>query len=128
MSEPESPAPLVLVVDDEAAIRTAVQDILEFAGIHALLASNGQEGVDRFLQHRDQIRAVLLDLRMPIMDGREAYRRIREIDPDIHIILSSGYDENIDTLRISQDPSVSFLRKPYAMDALLAQVQAALQS
>jgi CheY-like chemotaxis protein len=128
MNQSDSPTPLILVTDDEASIRAAVRDILEYVAIDTLLAGNGQEAVDLFTQHRHRIGAVMLDLRMPIMDGKEAYRRIRELDADIHIILSSGYDESIDSLRINEDPHVSFLRKPYAMDALLAQVQAALRS
>ena len=128
MTSSDSPTPLILVTDDDASMRTAVRDILEYVAIETLLASNGQEAIDLFIQHRDRIDAVMLDLRMPIMDGKEAYRRIRELDTEIHIILSSGYDENIDSLRIDQDPHVSFLRKPYAMDALLARVQAALHS
>lgn len=121
-------ASFVLVVDDEDAIREAVRDILELAEINTLLAANGQEAIDLFLQYGERIGAILLDLRMPIMNGTDTYREIRQLDPDIPIILSSGYDETFVTLGIEADSAVSFLHKPYAMDALLTRVHMALTS
>lgn len=119
-------ASLVLVVDDEEAIREAVRDILELAEINTVLAANGQEALDLFLQYGKRIGAILLDLRMPVMNGMETYRQIREVDQDVPIILSSGYDETALSLHIESDRAVSFLRKPYAIDALLTRVQTAL--
>lgn len=119
-------SPLVLVVDDEEAIREAVRDILELVDIHAILASNGLEAIDLFNQHRTQIKAILLDLRMPVMSGTETYEKLRELDPDVRIILSSGYDEKMSTIDIQGDDALVFLRKPYALDQLLTCVQDAL--
>ena len=118
--------PLILVVDDEEAIREAVRDILELVNIESMLAANGREAIDLFIQHRDRIKAILLDLRMPVMSGTETYQKLRELDPDIQIILSSGYDEKMSTLDIEADDALEFLRKPYALDALLACVQGAI--
>lgn len=117
---------MVLVVDDEEAIREAVRDILELVEIPALLAANGQEAIELFHQNRDRIKAILLDLRMPVMSGTETYERLRELDKDVRIILSSGYDEKVATLDFEADESLIFLRKPYALDALLACVQDAV--
>lgn len=118
--------PAVLVVDDEAAIREAVRDILELVDIETLLAANGQEAIALFREYHQNIGAVLLDLRMPIMSGRDTYQVIRSLDRGVSIIVSSGYDEVVATLDITGDQAVSFLRKPYAMDALLTRVQSAL--
>jgi two-component system, cell cycle sensor histidine kinase and response regulator CckA len=118
--------PIVLVVDDEEAIREAVRDILELVEIQAILASNGREAIDLFNEHRDRIRVILLDLRMPVMSGTETYQKLRELDLDVRIILSSGYDEKMSTLDFNADAALMFLRKPYALDALLACVQGAL--
>jgi CheY-like chemotaxis protein len=126
MTFPGPFASLVLVVDDEEAIREAVRDILELAEIITVLAANGQEALDLFLQYGKRIGAILLDLRMPVMNGMETYRQIREVDQDVPIILSSGYDETALSLQIESDRAVSFLRKPYAIDALLTRVQTAL--
>lgn len=118
--------PLVLVVDDEEAIREAVRDILELVEIGAILAANGREAIELFIQHRDQIKAILLDLRMPVMSGAETYEKLRELDTTITIILSSGYDDKVATLNFDEDEALVFLRKPYALDALLTCVQDAL--
>lgn len=119
-------SPLVLVVDDEEAIREAVRDILELVEIQTLLAANGQVAIDLFQQHRSRIRAILLDLRMPVMSGTETYEKLRSLDRDVRIILSSGYDEKVSSLNFEADDALMFLRKPYALDALLACVQDAI--
>jgi DNA-binding NtrC family response regulator len=118
--------PLVLVVDDEDAIREAVRDILELVEIGAILAANGREAIELFVQHRSKIKAILLDLRMPVMSGAETYEKLRELDKTITIILSSGYDDKVATLNFDEDEALVFLRKPYALDALLSCVQDAL--
>jgi CheY-like chemotaxis protein len=119
-------SPIILVVDDEEAIREAVRDILELVEIQSILAANGQEAIELFIQHRERIKAILLDLRMPVMSGTETYGKLRELDPAVRIILSSGYDEKMSTLDFDADDALMFLRKPYALDALLACVQDAL--
>jgi DNA-binding NtrC family response regulator len=127
MDTPTQNLPLVLVVDDEAAIREAVRDILELADIESILASNGREAIDLFLQNRARIRAILLDVRMPVLNGNETYTILREIDANVHIILSSGYDEKATALtNDTADAALRFLRKPYALDALLSCVKDAL--
>jgi DNA-binding NtrC family response regulator len=118
--------PLVLVVDDEEAIREAVRDILELVDIQSILAANGREAIELFNQNRSRIKAILLDLRMPVMSGTETYEKLRELDTDVRIILSSGYDEKVSTLNFEADGALVFLRKPYALDALLACVQDAI--
>jgi DNA-binding NtrC family response regulator len=118
--------PVVLVVDDEDAIREAVRDILELVEVNAILASNGREAIELFNQNRSSIKAILLDLRMPVMSGTETYEKLRELDPAVPIILSSGYDEKVSSLNFEADPALMFLRKPYALDALLACVQEAI--
>lgn len=119
-------SPVVLVVDDEAAIREAVRDILELMEIQSILAANGLEAIDLFIQHRDRIKAILLDMRMPVMSGRETYDKLRQLDSNVRIILSSGYDEKFTTLSDESDAALTFLRKPYALDALLSCVREAL--
>ena len=119
-------SPVVLVVDDEEAIREAVRDILELVEIQSILAANGREAIELFIQNRDRISAILLDLRMPVMSGSETYEKLRELDRNVRIILSSGYDEKVSTLNFDADNALVFLRKPYALDALLACVQDAL--
>lgn len=127
MDTSNSNSPIVLIVDDEAAIREAVRDILELVEIETIMAANGQEAIDLFVQHRDRIKAILLDVRMPVMSGTETYEKLRELDSDVKIILSSGYDEKMTALNMTEDSALQFLRKPYALDALLACIQDAIK-
>jgi DNA-binding NtrC family response regulator len=117
---------LVLVVDDERAIREAVRDILEYAGISTLLAANGQEAIDLFLRDRRRIRAILLDMRMPVMSGAETYARLRDHDREVAVILSTGFDDSTALIDSDGDKSLHFLRKPYSMDSLLAMMRQVL--
>jgi CheY-like chemotaxis protein len=94
--------------------------------IQSILAANGLEAIDLFIQHRERIKAILLDMRMPVMSGRETYDKLRELDSNVRIILSSGYDEKFTTMSDDADTALSFLRKPYALDALLTCVREAL--
>ncbi|MEZ4708034.1 MAG: response regulator [Caldilineaceae bacterium] len=118
----------VLVIDDECAIREAIGDILDLIDINVISAANGKEGVELFTRCHSKISMVLLDMQMPVMSGEETYRRLRELDASIPIILSSGYGES-EARDLWESGSlttekVSFLRKPYAVDALLELVQA----
>lgn len=121
-------SPSVLVVDDEDAIREAVRDILELVELQSILAANGKEAIALFVQHQPNIKAILLDLRMPVMSGVETYEKLRELDSNVTIILSSGYDEKVSTINLDADTSLKFLRKPYALDALLTCIQDAVNN
>jgi two-component system, cell cycle sensor histidine kinase and response regulator CckA len=118
---------MILIIDDENAIRDAVTDILEIVEVQAICASNGKDGIDLFCQHAEQIQAILLDMRMPIMSGSETYRALRELDSEIPIILSSGYDDAENAAAFHGDENVTFLHKPYSMDTLIDLVQETLR-
>lgn len=83
----------LLLVDDEASIREATQHLLEAHGYRILTATNGQEGVRVFVQHRDTVRLVIADMMMPVMDGLELIRFLRIVDGRIPFIATSGLDE-----------------------------------
>ena len=117
----------VLVVDDEAHIRGVATRALENAGFTVLTAANGQEAVVAFREHAKTVRAVLLDLTMPHMDGAATMIQLRQIQPDVRVVLSSGYTEEDATRRFSDRDLVGFLQKPYALSDLIAAVRAALE-
>ena len=120
----------VLVIDDDASIREAVQGILALVDIDVISAANGKEGVELFARGQAKIGVVLLDVQMPIMSGEETYKRIRALDANIPIILSSGYGEMENAApwgsgSVTSDNTV-VLRKPYTIDGLLELVEAHL--
>ena len=79
-SASQTESPTILVVEDNAVNRTVAQQVLEKSGFTVILAENGSEGVDRFVEQRDTVSLILMDLHMDVMDGFEATKRIREID------------------------------------------------
>jgi PAS domain S-box-containing protein len=113
----------VLVIDDEVFIRDVVIDVLSNDGVKVIAAASGEEGVQLFRQHTQEIGVVVLDMKMPGLSGEETYRALRQISPQIKIILSSGYSE-IELLRqLGKQPNVTFLPKPYDIDVLEQCVQ-----
>ncbi|MBE7560041.1 response regulator [bacterium] len=117
---------LILVVDDEETVRTLARRMLERLGFTVLVASDGQEGVEIFRQHADEVRAVLLDMTMPHMDGEEAFRELRRIRPDVRVVLSSGYNEQDATNRFAGKGLAGFIQKPYCLEDLCDVIRRAL--
>lgn len=109
----------VLLVDDEEMVIGAARRILERSGLAVLTARNGQEGVDIFRENHQNISVVLLDLTMPVMNGETACVEMRAINPNVPIVLSSGYSETE-----ANDPNAvahvsGYIRKPYRIKTLL---------
>ena len=103
----------VLIVDDEETLREVAAAMLEDMGFATLKATNGVEGVQRYREHQDQIAFVLLDMTMPKMNGEECFRQLRQINPDVRVILSSGYSEEEATARFAGKGLAGFIQKPY---------------
>ena len=111
---------MVLVVDDDDAIRMGVAWALEYAGYDVLEAEHGQAALDQIAVNRPDL--ILLDLRMPGMDGVEFVRRYRELPgPHAPIVLITAAHEVQD--RIQQVQAQDYLAKPFGVDALLAVVR-----
>lgn len=124
MDPTASPRSRVLIVDDERAVRRALQRILERDGHVVTLAGCGQEAIDLYAAQWKDLDVVVLDVTMPDVDGREVLRRMRETSPDVRAILSSG-------LTVESDPSLSvagtwILQKPYTPDQVRAAIAAAV--
>ena len=120
---PERKSPLngsetILLVDDEEMIRDLGTKILTMEGYTVITAGDGREAVDVFLAERGSIDLVLLDLTMPRMSGLEVLERIRKVDPEVKVVLSSGYRAEAmhDPERFSA--ASAFLSKPYRVDVL----------
>lgn len=110
--------PCILVVDDEPLIRTAACQMLERFGFRALRAADGQQALEMLAAHRGAIDGMLLDLRMPRLDGRSTLLRLRETDGDLPVVMMSGYfrEEAVDMTQHS--PNTVFLHKPFDAAAL----------
>lgn len=103
----------VLVIDDEASVREAVKDILEMEGLQVIAADDGAMGVQQYRDRAGEIELILLDLSMPNLGGEETFRQLRQINPDVRVILSSGYNQVEATRRFAGKGITGFLQKPY---------------
>jgi len=121
-------AGLVLLADDEESLRTLGKCMLEELGFTALTAAHGREAVDLFREHADEIVCVLLDLTMPHLDGEQAFREMRRIDPNIKVLLASGYNEQQATERFAGTGLAGFIQKPYKSEALAAALRNAIEA
>jgi CheY-like chemotaxis protein len=118
----------VLVVDDEEVVRVVSRRTLERAGLEVLTARDGQEGVEIFADRAEEIDIVLLDLTMPRMNGEDAFKRMREIRPDIRGILLSGYTQEDADKQFADGGLDGFVQKPYDPATLLRAVREVLGS
>ncbi len=116
----------VLLVDDDAHVRSVARRMLERLGFEVLTACDGREALDLFRTNSGRIQCVLLDLTMPCMDGEETFRELRSIDPDARVIISSGYSEQEVAHRFDEQGMSGFVHKPYKIDSLAATLKAVL--
>lgn len=108
----------VLLVDDEETILRVGQLMLERLGFSVITAGDGREAVEIYRTRGKDLALVLLDLTMPRMNGEEAFRELRRIDPNVRVILSSGYSEQEISARFAGKGLAGFIQKPYQVDSL----------
>jgi CheY-like chemotaxis protein len=125
---PNGAGEVVLLVDDEKAILTTTRMVLESANYRVLPANGGAEAVQAFRQNADVIRAVILDMMMPGMDGPTTMSALAEIDPDVRIIAVSGLQATGAVGSAVSARARAFLQKPYGDAQLLQTLRAVLQS
>jgi PAS domain S-box-containing protein len=106
-----------LLVDDEETVRTIGTDMLRELGFQVLTASDGRQALELFNCHPD-ISFVLLDLTMPVLDGEQTFRELRNINPDVKVIMTSGYNEQDVTQKFVGKGLAGFVQKPYKLSAL----------
>jgi PAS domain S-box-containing protein len=122
---PRSGTETILLVDDEAMIRSLGRTTLERYGYHVLSAQDGLEALQVFQKHQAQINLVVLDVTMPRISGHDVAQKLLEIDPAVRILLASGYAA--EHLRVSNNNRIlGFIGKPFRPDDLARQVRAAL--
>ena len=116
----------VLVVDDEEVVRTVARRILESHGFSVVTVDDGQAGVEAVRAAPQRFVAVLMDLTMPKLDGIGALQRLRQFDPNVPVILVSGYDEQDVVARLSGTGVAGFLHKPFTAEMLSGALALAL--
>ena len=118
----------ILVVDDEELVRSFAMRVLKRIGFSTLEAPDGKKGINLLKEHQHEIRCVLLDSRMPVMNGTETLREIRALGIDIPVVLCSGYSEGeATTEELSSQGLTGFIKKPYTPLELRKMLQAVLE-
>jgi CheY-like chemotaxis protein len=112
----------VLLVDDEETVRGIGCEMLKELGFTTVTANDGREAITIFKEHPD-IRLVILDLTMPHMDGEQCFKELRQLNPDVKVIMSSGYNEQEVTQKFVGKGLVGFLQKPYKLSVLKEALQ-----
>ncbi len=118
----------ILFVDDEEIIRQLGADILEDAGYKVLHASGGEVAIQIFRKNRKKIALVILDMIMPGLGGKETFLKLKEINPKIKVLLSSGYSTNEGVGEILKEGEGGFIQKPYRDEDLIGKVREVLDS
>jgi CheY-like chemotaxis protein len=120
---PMAEGKIILLVDDEDAIRAAGQRMLNGLGFRVLLARNGAEGIVKYSKRSREIQVVITDISMPVMDGTSLIRVLRRLAPDVPIIAMSGLPASVEVATSTGLPVNAFLTKPFTRAQLIAALQ-----
>jgi two-component system cell cycle sensor histidine kinase/response regulator CckA len=107
----------VMVVDDEEVIRDMILRILENLGYHAVAFSTGSEAVRYYQEHAREVDLVILDMMMPEMSGLEVHERLVACNPDVRILVCSGYSDQDSAALLNMPAIHGFLQKPFSISA-----------
>jgi len=113
----------VLLVDDEYMFIATSQDILKRLGYKVLSAWNGKEAIQAYKENKEKIDMVILDMIMPEMGGRDTYDKLKEINPDVKVLLSSGYSLNNQVAEILERGCDGFIQKPFSIRELSQKIR-----
>jgi len=117
----------ILVVDDEEELRSLATQIFQRKGFNVYAAGNGEEAIQLFREHQDQIHLVILDMILPGEDGPTVFEKIKKLDSQAKVILTSGYVTNSPFKALIENGSAMFVPKPWDLPKLVHEAQKALQ-
>ncbi|MDC7222568.1 MAG: ABC transporter substrate binding protein [Spirochaetales bacterium] len=118
----------ILIVDDDMAMRITAKEILKDLGYRVSVAEDGKKGLDYYREHHEEVDLVILDMIMPKMNGKDCYLAMKEVEPRVKAVITSGFISE-DDLKIMQDAGLSgFCRKPYTIAQLSQVIEKALSS
>lgn len=119
---------LIMIVDDEDFVTVLAQRVLSDQGYRVIIARDGFQCLEIYQKYLKQIDLIILDFTMPLMDGSEVFNELREINPHVPVVLSSGFTEQ-DKLRWMLAKGLrGFIPKPYTHEKLLLQVRSVLDA
>ena len=117
----------ILLVEDEKIVMEVSRELLESMGYKVYAVGSGQEGIAVYMEKRNEIDLVILDMVMPGISGSETFNRLREINPGVRVLLSSGYSLNGEAQHIMDRGCNGFLQKPFQIEKLSQKVREMLE-
>ena len=118
----------ILVVDDEKALREVSEQMLGASGYRILLADCGEKAIEMYRERGADIDLVILDISMPGMGGHRCMECLLDMDPEVKIIMASGYSKDISARQAVEKGALSYLAKPFSMKELLEVIRRVLKS
>ena len=128
IANPAGERELLLIVDDEDFVTLLAQRVLTDEGYRVIVANNGFRALDIYRKMGDQIDLVILDFTMPVMDGAEVFNELRLLNPDVAVVLSSGFTEQEKLRWMLSKGLRGFVPKPYTQQKLLSQIRSVLDA
>jgi PAS domain S-box-containing protein len=113
---------LVLLIDDEEVVRDIGADMLKSLGLNCLTAANGSEGIELFKKNAGEISLVILDIEMPGLTGEKVFQALRELRPDVKILIASGYGKEYLEAEVFKGKIGAYMPKPFKIEQLSYQV------
>lgn len=113
----------ILTIDDDEHILQLYKELLEYIGYKVYTANNGQDGLDIYVEKKDKIDLVILDMIMPGLSGGDTFDKFREINPNVKIVLSSGCSINEDVTKIINRGCNGFIQKPFSMEEFFQKIR-----
>ncbi len=113
---------VVLVIDDEDVVRFTAGAILKECGYDVIEAKTGSEGIETFREKHKEISVILLDMSMPGLSGKETFKELKSIQPDVKVLLSSGFKLDPRVEEIIKFGINGFIQKPYSISGLSSMI------
>ena len=109
----------ILLVDDETIIRELMSDVISAQGYEVIHAPDGKQAVDAFRTRAGRIDLVILDMHMPEMDGKQTFEALKSISPDVKVLVSSGFSDDVEVRALLSKGAMGIVNKPFRIDDLL---------
>jgi len=117
---------MILIVDDDEAMRQAAAAVLEDAGFGVVCAQDGMEAIGMYRSRCSEIHLVICDIMMPNLGGVETFQNLKAINPEVAVIFASGFLSNRTRILLNEQGARGFLHKPYSSSDILTAVRSVL--
>ena len=113
----------ILLIDDEEVVREIGSEMLESLGLNCITAENGEQGIRKYRELQEEIAAIILDIEMPGITGDKVFDQLKEINPDLKILVTSGYAKSFLETKYFQRKLDHFMPKPFQLKQLCTKLK-----